>query len=103
MINGNTTLRRWNSTIQSLEIDTLDSQVITKNIKHSDHLGENQNSVAILLQSREQLVQQHHLTRGHNHTSKNVFSGLIVGAELSKDLGLSVIEKIRVIGGLLQL
>ena len=63
--------------------------------QHADHLGEDENSVTVLLKPREELVEEDHLSRVHDDT----LQGLLfrVGPRLG------AFKQVRVIRGLLQL
>jgi hypothetical protein len=65
------------------------------NLQHPDHLAEDEDSVTILLEARQELVQQNHLARVHHEAFERLFTRL--------GLRLGTFEKVRVIGRLLEL
>lgn len=44
-----------------LKVEILALQIVSQNVQHPDHLGEDEDSVASLLQTNQQFVQKHQL------------------------------------------
>lgn len=82
-------------TVEALVRVAAHDHVVAEDIQHPDHLAENENAVPILPQSSQELVEQHHLPAAHNKTLQRLLIAVC--------LGLSAVEKVRVIRCFLQL
>src|SRR3978361_205347 len=79
MVDGDSTGAGSNSTIKSLISVTSVVHVISKDVKHLDHLTENQDTMAITLELGQKLIEKHHLTTARHESAQDLVAASICG------------------------
>src|SRR2546421_9673091 len=74
MINSYATRACSNRAIKALKLVTPQLKIVSKNVQHLDHLAKYQNTVTILLQFRQQLIQKHHFSAASYQPFQLIFS-----------------------------